>query len=322
VTLIGEHTDYNEGCSIGVATPWRTTVIASEGDRGFIEVESAALGRARCSLARPSGPPFVVLAAALASATGVDGARLEVASELPVGAGLSSSAAFAVAVALALGFEGDALSVARVCQRAERAAGADVGLLDQLVVLCAREGVAVDVDFSDLSVETPLVPENIGLTVVDTGVRRDVSSSGYAARRAECAAAAQVIGPLGRASIGDLAALDDELLVRRARHVVGECARVRAARAALAGADLEALGAIIDEGHASLRDDFDVSTSRVEVIRDAVRTLTGVVGARLVGAGFGGCLVVAHDPEVPVAWHETWAARLFPSTGARVTAER
>jgi galactokinase len=322
VTLLGEHTDYNEGCSIGVATPWRTTVIAREGDRGFIDVESASLGRARCSLARPSGPPFVMLAAALASAAGVESVRLEVSSELPVGAGLSSSAAYAVAVALALGIDGDAPTVARTCQQAERAAGADVGLLDQLVVLCALEGCAVDVDFEDLSVSSDPVPAAIGLSVVDTGVRRDVSSSDYRTRRAECVAAAHVIGPLGRASSGDLAALDDELLVRRARHVVTECARVRAARGALSSGDLEAFGALLDEGHASLRDDFDVSTTRVEAIRDGVRALRGVVGVRLVGAGFGGCLVVAHDPSVPVRWRESWTARLVPSVGASVTAVR
>ncbi len=320
VTVLGEHTDYNAGRSLALATPQRTVTVASPGAPGMLEVASAACGTASCAVDAPSGPSFLVLAASLAHAAGCTSAQLRVTGDLPVGVGLSSSASYAVCVALALGIDGGAVEVATACQAAERHAGSDVGLLDQLAILGARPGEVVDLDFAAPDVRTFALHPAIALTVVDSGERRLVGSSAYAIRRAECAAAAAAIGgPLGRASLQDLERLDDELLVRRARHVVTECARVDAARDALRGGDLWELGRLLDAGHASLRDDFDVSTPRVESARDELAALDGVVGVRMTGAGFGGCLLVAHDPEGTPTLPDRWSTRLPGSPGASVS---
>jgi len=320
VTLLGEHTDYNEGTSLAVATRQRTVVRAVPGPPGLLAVRSSALGAATVDVAAPVGPPFAVLAAHLARAAGVAGSRLVVDGDLPVGSGLSSSAAYAVAVARSLGLGGDALHVARRCQAAELAAGSDVGLLDQLVALLARPRHAVHLDFAALdgpdAVRHLAIPNAIALSVVDTGVRRAVAESAYAERRAQCAAAAAAVGPLGRATLDDLAGLPDPLLRRRARHVVTECARVAAATDALAAGDLTSLGRLLDEGHASLRDDFEVSVPAVESVRDAVRSMPGVVGVRLCGAGFGGSLVVAHQPGSILEAGGRWSSTLEGGTGA------
>jgi galactokinase len=316
VTLLGEHTDYNEGRSLAVATLQRTSVVVAPGASGTVRVDSAACGTATCRLAAPEGPGFVVLAAALATAAGVDGARLDVTSDLPLGAGLSSSAAYAVAAALALGVDGDDLAVARACQDAERRAGADVGLLDQLAVLAARADEVVALDFATLATARFALHPAIALTVVDSGVRRRVGETAYAARRAQCAAAARVLGPLGRAGVHDPDALSDPVLRRRARHVVTECARVDAAVTPLREGGLAAFGALLDEGHASLRDDFDVSNDAVEQARDALRAQGGVAGVRLTGAGFGGALLVAHDPEAHLDADGRWSSPVRPGPGA------
>jgi galactokinase len=320
VTVLGEHTDYNAGRSLAVATPQRTVIVAAPGAPGMLEVASTACGTASCALDDPSGPSFLILAASLAHAVGCTSAQLRVSGDLPLGVGLSSSASYAVCVALALGIEGGAVEVATACQVAERRAGSDVGLLDQLAILGARPGEVVDLDFAAPDVRTFALHPAIGLTVVDSGERRLVGSSAYATRRAECAAAAAAIGgQLGRATLHDLERMDDELLVRRARHVVTECERVHAARDALRLGDLAGLGQLLDAGHASLRDDFDVSTPRVESARDELAALHGVVGVRMTGAGFGGCLLVAHDPDAAPALPDRWSTRLPGSAGASVS---
>jgi galactokinase len=131
--------------------------------------------------------------------------------------------------------------------------------------------------------------------------------------------AAASIGPLGCAAHDQLGTLGDPVLERRARHVVTECARVDEARAALEAGALDRFGSVLDAGHESLRDDFEVSTPGIEHARDLVRDIAGVAGARLVGGGFGGCLVVAHDPDVQVQVPGLWSERLRPGAGASLT---
>jgi galactokinase len=319
VTLLGEHTDYNEGCALAIATSQRTTVRATAAASGTVEVASSELGEAATTLAAPSGPPHLLLAVALATAMGSSGVRLEVDSELPLGAGLSSSAAYAVATALALGMTGDPVRLATACQVAERAAGSDVGLLDQLAVLLASRGCVVDLDFVGPTWTLIHLPGSIGLTVVDSGERRTIPGSAYRTRREECEAAANVVGPLGRATRDSLASIHDPVLVQRARHVISECERVVEARGALARADLRELGALVDAGHASLRDDFEASTPLVEAARDQLRRAPGVAGVRLTGAGFGGALLVVHDPDAAVALEGHWSSRLEAADGAAVS---
>ena len=140
------------------------------------------------------------------------------------------------------------------------------------------------------------MPVGAEFSVVDTGLRRDLRTSAYAVRVAECEAAAAVVGPLGLAGPDDIAGLRDPRLRRRTRHVVGECARVDAFADALAAEDLVTAGALMDESHASLAVDFDASTAEIDALVADVRAHPGVLGARMTGAGWGGCLVVLAEP--------------------------
>ena len=323
VTILGEHTDYNEGRSLAIATPQRTVVAVEPGVAGRLRIDSEALGSTSGAIGATAGPSQLVLAAALAREVGCDGASLRVTGDLPVGAGLSSSAAYAVAVALALGVGGGPLAIARSCQAAERAAGSDVGLLDQLAILTARDGAVVLLDFASLEVATVPLPRR------DRAQRRRLRRASCrrhdrlrdATRRVRgrCGAARHA---LGAATVGDLDRLVDEPLHRRARHVVTECARVDAGREAIAAGDVVGLGRLLDEGHESLRDDFETSTRGVEAARDALRALDGVLGVRLCGAGFGGCLVVAHDPAWSPSLPGRWSARLVGAAGASLSSSR
>ena len=173
--------------------------------------------------------PGAALASALVGlARPASGGSVKVTSTIPVGAGLSSSAAFSVALLLALGRNGDPLTLATLCQRAEEAAGAHVGLLDPLTILGAHAGHALSIDFATLETRQVPIPDAAAFVVVHCGVSRELATSLYAARRAECERAANLIGkPLGRCELGDLSALSESVLRRRARHVITECGRVR-----------------------------------------------------------------------------------------------
>jgi len=241
-------------------------------------------------------------------------------TSLPVGAGLSSSAALEVAVALALGFEAEPVTMARLCQRAEQAAtGVPSGLMDQLTVTAGVEGSALLIDFADLSIRPVPVPEGAEILVVHSGEHRSLDRTPYAARRAECEAPAYRLGPLGRLGADAMLGLPDALLRRRARHVVTECDRVRWCAAALGSGDLIDAGRLMSASHASLSEDFDASTPALDALVHHLQAIPGVYGARMTGAGFGGCVVVLAEPgAVDVAALATPAWRVRPSAGAQV----
>lgn len=237
-----------------------------------------------------------------------------VSSDLPIGAGLSSSASLEVAVALALGHPGPPLDLARACQEAEhRASGVPCGLMDQLVSVAAVQGHALLIDFTDLSVRPVPVPPEAEVVVVHSGEERRLAGSAYADRRRSCEEAAALIGPLRSALPDQVEGIADPLLRARARHVVGENARVRAFAEALAAGDLERCGGLMLDSHRSLAVDFAVSTPRLDSMVAELSGRPGVYGARLTGAGFGGCVVVLTRPG---AVREGWRVR--PSAGARV----
>lgn len=331
VNLIGEHTDYNRGLALPFAIAQGVTVRARalagqrilaraldlderdefalpdparrEGWRAFVRGIAAELER--------SGAP-------------IPGAELEIAGNVPRGAGLSSSAALEVALCLALlglvDVELDRRALARLCSRVENEwLGARTGLLDQLASLYGEADTALRIDFSDLSVEpVPLLLEGgWRLVTLDSGEPRALAASGYNERRAECARACELLGveSLRAAQQSDLERLPP-VLARRVRHVLEENARVLETVAALRGGALERVGALLDASHASLRDLYECSTPAVE---RAVRALkeAGALGARLVGGGFGGHVLGLFPVGACPPAH---AREVRPSRGAHLLA--
>jgi galactokinase len=279
VNLIGDHTDYSGGLVLPIAIDLET-VVSGRRKAGPIVVRSAdgEVDRHVRAVADEMG-----------TASGFVG---EVATTLPIGGGLSSSAALEIALALAFGFDGTALELARLCQRAEQAAtGVPCGIMDQLASAAGVAGHALLIDCASETVEPVLLPEGIEVVVVDSGQTRALAATAYAERRAQCEAAAEVIGPLREATLADVAAIGDGVLRRRARHVVTENDRVRAFAGALRAGRLDELGPMLSGSHASLRDDFEVSTPVVDGLVDRLARTPGVVGARLTGAGFGGSAI-------------------------------
>jgi galactokinase len=293
VNLIGEHTDYNEGFVLPVALPLRVTVdLRIRDDREIRATTDAAALRGW--EAHVIGPARVL---------GLDrGYDVHVASDIPIGAGLGSSGALGVAVLRALrgalDLNIDDVTLAQLAQRAENEfVGARSGIMDQLVASVGREGEALLIDCRSLAHERILLPGELELVVVDSGIRHEHAAGAYNERRAECEEAAVLLGVTALRDVTDVAATNDlpDPLRRRARHVVSEDARVLEALAALADRDLARLGALLDASHRSLRDDYEVSTPEVDLLVDLVREQEGVYGARITGGGFGGSIVALAD---------------------------
>jgi galactokinase len=319
VNLIGDHTDYTGGWVLPMAVELGTTVEVTQGGPRVELTSSEEPGRAVVDLdvtdpraVEPAWARYV--AGVVAVVRPAEGATGTVSTTLPVGAGLSSSAALEVAVALALGFDGTPLELAQACQRAEHlASGVPSGIMDQLASVMGVEGHALLIDCSSLEVRPVPVPAGVDVVVVHSGQARALAGSAYAERRAQCEAAAAVIGPLREATVDDLARLDDPLLRRRARHVVTENRRVLDFAACLADGDLAGAGRLMAASHASLAGDFEVSTPALDALVAELSAAPGVYGARLTGAGFGGCVVALAEAASPVR-----GRRLHASGGARV----
>jgi galactokinase len=314
VNLIGEHTDYNEGFVLPFAIDARTTVAAATRDDGMLRLRSAqqpagdvAVRLADLAPGHPGGWASYaagVVWAFRAAGHDVPGLDLLVDGRVPLGAGLSSSAALECAVAmaldgiLALGLDRDRLAV--LAQRAENDfVGAPTGMMDQLASLRCTAGHAIFLDTRSLHAEqVPLDVASAGLRllVADTRVHHDHAEGGYGERRASCERAAGLLGvrALRDVPAADLdaavARLPDDELRRRVRHVVTEDARVVAAVSALRTGDWATLGALMDASHASLRDDYEVSCEELDVAVAGARA-AGALGARMTGGGFGGSAI-------------------------------
>ncbi len=319
VNLIGDHTDYTGGMVLPMAIEWGTTV---EAERGGARVELVSDQEPRPAVIElPVGDPAAVeppwaryVAGVVAELRPEVGATGTVHTTLPVGAGLSSSAALEVAVALVLGFDGDAVELAKVCQRAENlASGVPSGVMDQLASAAGVAGHALLIDCTSLAVTAVPLPPGVDVVVADSGESRTLAGSAYAERRAQCEAAAEIVGPLREVSLDDLAAIDDEVVRRRARHVLSENRRVVDFANCLASGDLGGAGRLMAASHASLRDDFEVSSPALDRAVERLSASPGVYGARMTGGGFGGCVVALAEPGSPA---EGW--RLHPSGGATV----
>jgi galactokinase len=323
VNLIGDHTDTTGGFVLPMAIDLGITMeveplagriaLTSDGQAEPLGVE---LPVDDPSQVQPGWGRYVAGVAAQLRATA--GIRGTVRSTLPQGSGLSSSAALEVATALALGGPTEPRELAALCRDAEEAAsGVPCGIMDQLASAAGVEGHALLIDCRSLGISPIPLPPSMAVTVVHSGQERQLAGSAYAERRAQCEAAEAVVGPLRTATPDDLGRLEDPVTRRRARHVVTENQRVRRAARALADGDLATLGKAMADSHASLRDDFEVSTPVLDELVDELSVEPGVVGVRLTGAGFGGCVVVAHDPAVdPGAGRRAWRVRA--SAGASV----
>ena len=293
VNLIGEHTDYNAGWVLPMALDLDCLVGYRPRNDGRVRVVSLD---APGEIDPWTDALLVELAQEGRMPVGIDAA---VASTVPMGAGLASSGALSVALGLALcrvaGLELAPAVLAEACRRAEeRATGVPCGVMDQIVGALGRPREPLLVDCRDVSVEPVPLPADAVVVVVDSGVRRSLADGRYAERRAACEAAAARLGVSSLREAGAADVADDPI----ARHVVTENERVHVMASALWAGDLRAAGAVLTEGHRSLRDDFAVSTLELDALVDRMLAL-GAYGARLTGAGFGGCVVALGGPDLP-----------------------
>lgn len=323
VNLIGDHTDYMGGPALPMAVQFGTTVVGEprrSGDPRLVLRSDRVAGTVDVTLPvkDPTSvtPPWGRYPAAVAALLGTcAGFEARVSSDLPIGAGMSSSASLEVATALALGAGGTPLSIARLCRDAEETGtGVPCGIMDQLAIAAGVEGHALLLDCDTGSVTPVAVPERAAFWIVDSGSSRELVSSGYAERRNRALAAASIVGDLTIASMADIEAIDDPTLRAAARHVRTESDRVHAFAAALSAGDLDRAGELMVESHASLRDDCAVSTPALDALVGSLLTIPSVHGARLTGAGFGGCVIVLADPDASVPD----GIRVRPSAGATV----
>jgi galactokinase len=354
VNVIGEHTDYNDGFVLPVALPHTTRAAVARRDDGLVALVSAQHPGERVEVpvaelapGRPggwAGYPAGVVDALRDRVPG--GVSVLVDGDVPAGMGLSSSAALSCSVALALrDLTAPDLAVADLVDVARRAendfVGAPTGILDQSASLLCTAGHALFLDTRDRrSEQVPLDLRAAGLEllVVDTGTTHDHATGGYGDRRRECELAAEQLGVRALRDVPDVAALaplgdgapGGGVLLRRARHIVTENARVLEVVAILRGGQgPAAIGPVLTAGHASLRDDFEISTVELDTAVDTALEV-GAAGARMVGGGFGGSAVVLVDTEltgtVAQAITDRFAQRGFssprafavvPSPGAR-----
>ena len=335
VNLIGEHTDYNGGWVLPFALGRGVVVAAGRRGDGMLDIRSAQAAGQPVSLplaalrpgavagwaAYPAGVAWAMREAGLA----VGGASLVIDSDLPEGAGLSSSAAIECAVALALAAlyraQVPRRDLAALARRAENEmVGVPSGIMDQYASLLGEAGHALLLDCrSGATSLVPLDPAAAGLAllVVDTGARHALTDGRYALRRRECERAAHELGVASLRDVADparAAAIGDPVLARRARHVISDNGRVLAAAALLDTHDLARLGPLLNLAHASLRDDFEISWPQADVAVE-VAGRAGALGARMVGGGFGGsviALVPADTGPVRAALAAGYAGRGWP----------
>jgi galactokinase len=314
VNLIGEHTDYNGGFVLPCAIACRTDVRATRREDDRIIAVSSQCGRDETltgalptsAQGRWSDYVWGVLDQLRRAGVPLYGVDLEIATDMPMGAGLSSSASLEVATALAtIALAGERMErrdVALLAQRAESDfVGARVGIMDQFAVLHGRAGHAVFLDTRSLEFELVPIPAQAAVVICNTMVRHSIASGEYNTRRAQCEEAVRILQARGLAiqSLRDLSmddlqryagALSPEVFAR-ARHVVTENGRVTQAVQALRSGNLATMGRLMRESHDSLRDDYEVSCVELDVMVAIARSFEGTHGARMTGGGFGGCTV-------------------------------
>jgi galactokinase len=365
VNLIGEHTDYNEGWVLPVAVNRLTALAGQPRPDGQVRLFSShhretvtfALAGLTAETSAERGKllpgwaryPLGVVAEMQSAGYTLPGADIALAGDVPLGAGMSSSAALEVATATFFaalaGLHLEPLAVARLGQQAEHhAVGVRVGILDQAASCLGRAGHAILLDCRSLAYElVPFDLPEVALVVCDTGVRRELAASAYNERRRQCEEAAALLAeamlaeaaasPGCAAAAGPVTSLRDvspeafarhegklpETLRRRARHVISENERVAQAALALRDGDARRLGALLYASHASLRDDYQVSSPELDAIVEIARQTPGVFGARLTGAGFGGCALALTRRDAVETLRAALARDYPPRAGREAT---
>jgi galactokinase len=314
VNLIGEHTDYNDGFVMPAAIEFYTYVAASPRNDRKIVVASENFGESvefdldtlREGSTRHWSDYIRGVAATLDADGGISGANLLVHGEVPVGAGLSSSAAIEVATAYTLltvsRREMDRVRIARLCQKAEHDyAGTKCGIMDQYIACFGQEGRALLLDCRSLQHELLPLPGGVRVVICNSMVKHALVAGEYNARRADCAAGVQYLARQipGVKSLRDVSFEQFErfgtglspVIFRRCRHVITEIARTVEAAAALRKQDVKRFGKLMGESHRSLRDDYEVSCRELDLLVELANSIPGVYGCRMTGGGFGGCTV-------------------------------
>ena len=315
VNLIGEHTDYNDGFVMPAAIDLSTWVKVSPLEQRKLQIFSEHFSEGievdlddQSLTRRGHWSDYPVGVAVMLEKAGhhLRGARLRIRSEVPLGSGLSSSAAIEVATACALvansGLVVDRRDLALLCQKAENEfVGARVGIMDQFVSLFGHEQKALLLDCRSLDFELLPLPDNVRLIICNTMVKHELASSAYNERRAQCETGVEHMAKF----VPNVVALRDvtleqlkqfgrdlpEVVYRRCRHVITENARVLLAAQALEQGNLNVFGKLMGESHQSLRDDYEVSSDELDLMVELAQAIDGVYGARMTGGGFGGCTV-------------------------------
>ena len=330
VNLLGEHVDYNDGPVLPAAIDRCVRLTLQPHDGGQIHLQALdlkqeatfnlkSLGKKKDIHGAPL-PSWAIYPAGVAwvlqqNGLAVKGFDGKFSSNVPIGAGLSSSAAVEVGFAVAWqalgGWPADRMTLARLCQQAENHyVGVNCGLMDQFASAHGVEDHALYFDTRSLAWQPVPLPAGTAIVIADSGVRRSLANSAYNERRASCEEAVARLKPFlpGIRALRDvtpeqLSALGGhlpEVVFRRARHVVEECARVDRAMIDLQHGDAAAFGKVMFEGHASLRDYYEVSCPELDRLVEIAATLPGCLGARLTGAGFGGCTVnLVNEGDAP-----------------------
>jgi galactokinase len=339
VNVIGEHTDYNDGFVLPTAIEFYTRIaISSRSDRKLVlrstdfpenyEFDLASLPQHK--LGAWCDYVLGVAQALIDADCDLAGTNLLVHGEVPIGAGLSSSAALEVASALALLSLGNAKmplkSVAKLCQKAENEfVGAHVGIMDQFVSCFGKQGHALLLDCRSLDFDLVPVPEKVKLVICNTMVKHQLSGGEYNRRRKECEQGVRILSQfypainslrdVSSAQLAAHAAAMPEVIYKRCQHVVEENARVIATVQSFRGGDLARVGSLMRDSHRSLRDLYEVSCRELDMMVESAEGLAGYYGGRMTGGGFGGCTVNLVEADQAESFGQQIANRYRKTTG-------
>jgi len=341
VNLIGEHTDYNDGFVMPAAIGFYTWIAASSRPDRILHVRSGEFHETiDLSLDSLNGAPrkhwsdFVRGVAAVLRSSGISlsGANLIIQGQVPMGAGLSSSASLEVAIGLALLATSreqiPQLDLVKICQRAEHEyVGTRCGIMDQFIAVFASSGHALMIDCRSLESQSLLIPDDARLVICNSMVKHELASGEYNRRRAECEAGVRIfqkylprVSALRDVTLADLEAHKPELtevVYRRCRHVVTENQRVLDAAEALRGSNLARFGQLMYESHRSLQHDYEVSSTELDLLVEIASSCEGVYGSRMTGGGFGGCTITLVSSHSVEAFRDNITRKYREKTGIR-----